>query len=247
MEDITAQIDTLKERPVYAKADKSAYLARLGGMTFGDDPREGYFKENTFYHPELKFKFTYPAGWQFENSPLQVAMAPSDGKAMVLFTISKEKTLKAAADSAVSAYGLSIVDNRNVTVNGLPALATRCKQVSANQSTGVQSTNMLLSYFISYDNTIFVFHGVSAEADYASYSAAFENTMSSFARLTDASKINVKPKRVIVRTILKAGTLNDAFVSFGVKQSQMAELALLNNMELAEKVAVGKQVKIVGE
>lgn len=229
------------------KINPEGYLSLINGMIYGPDPKQGYVEGNIFYHPELKFKFTYPAGWQFENSPLQVAMAPSDGKAMVLFTISGEKTLKAAADSAVSAYGLSLVDNRNVTVNGLPALAARCRQVSTNQSTGIQSTNMLLSYFISYDNTIFVFHGVSAEADYASYSAAFETTMSSFARLTDASKINVKPKRVIVRTILKAGTLNDAFVSFGVKQSQMAELALLNNMELTDKVAVGKQVKIVGE
>jgi predicted Zn-dependent protease len=94
---------------------------------------------------------------------------------------------------------------------------------------------------------IYVFHGVTAEADYAAYSASFEATMSSFARLTDVAKINVKPKRIIVKTILKAGTLNDAFISFGVKQEKLAELALLNNMELTDKVSVGKKVKIIGE
>lgn len=232
---------------VNLKINAASYLSLINGMIYGPDPKQGYAEGNNFYHPELKFKFTYPAGWNFENSPLQVAMAPADGKAIVLFKLSKEKILKAAADSAITEYGLTLTDSRNSTVNGLPALAVRCKQVSTDQSTGAQSTNLLLSYYINYDNMIYVFHGVSAEADFAAYSPAFETTMASFARLTDPSKINVKPKRIIVKTILKAGTLNNAFLSFGVKQAQMEELALLNNMELSDKVEVGKQVKIIGE
>jgi predicted Zn-dependent protease len=233
--------------PAKFNINPESYLSLINGMIYGPDPKQGFVEGNIFYHPELKFKFTYPAGWQFDNSPLQVAMAPSDGKAMILFTLSEEKTLKAAADSAISGYGLSLIDSRSITVNGLPVLAARSKQVSTNQSTGVQSTNLLLSYYINYNNVIYVFHGVSLEADYTSFSSAFESTMASFARLTDASKINVKPKRIIVKTILKNGTLNEAFVAFGVKQAQMAELALLNNMELTDEVIIGRKVKIVGE
>jgi predicted Zn-dependent protease len=229
------------------KINAASYLSLINGMIYGPDPRQGYVEGNIYYHPELRFKFSYPAGWQFENSPLRVAMAPADGKAMILFTLSQKKTLKAAADSAISAYGLTLIDSKSVTVNGLPALAARSRQVSTDQSTGTQSTNLLLSYFISYNNLIYVFHGVSDETNFQAYSAAFETTMASFAMLADASKINIKPKKVIVKTIAKAGTLNDAFLSFGVKQAQLTELALLNNMELTDKVAVGKQVKIVGE
>lgn len=229
------------------KINAEGYLSLINGMIYGPDPRQGYTEGNIFYHPELKFKFAYPAGWQFENSPMQVAMAPADGKAMVLFTVSPEKTLKAAADTAVSGYGLTVTDSKSGTVNGMPALAVRSKQVSTDQSTGVQKTNLLLSYYINYENLIYVFHGVTAEADFQTYSASFESTMESFAKLSDAAKINVKPKRIIVKTILKDGTLNDAFVLFGVKQPQMADLALLNNMELTDRVKVGKQVKIVGE
>jgi predicted Zn-dependent protease len=88
---------------------------------------------------------------------------------------------------------------------------------------------------------------MTAEADFNTYSGTLKTAMGSFSKLTDAAKINVKPKKIIVRSVTKAGTLADTFTSFGVKQSQMAELALLNNMELTDRVAIGKQLKIVGE
>jgi predicted Zn-dependent protease len=129
----------------------------------------------------------------------------------------------------------------------LPALATLTKQTTQDQKTGAQSTNQVLSYFIDYNNVIYVFHGVAVEANFNTYSTSFESTMGSFAKLTDASKINVTPNKVIVKAVPKAGTLSQAFTTLGVKQDMMAELALLNNMELTDKVAAGKMIKIVGK
>src|SRR5712664_3921781 len=36
------------------KVGRDEYLQKIDGMTFGEDPRQGYFKGDTFYHPELK-------------------------------------------------------------------------------------------------------------------------------------------------------------------------------------------------
>jgi predicted Zn-dependent protease len=229
------------------KINADNYLKMINGIIYGEDPRQGYVENNVFYHPEMKFKFTYPTAWQFQNSPLQVQMAPSDGNALILFTLSAQKTLKAAADSAIAQYGLTSASRKNITVNTLPAIATLSVQTSTDQSTGAKSTNKILSYFINYNNVIYVFHGVSTEANFSTYSSAFESTMNSFAKLTDAARINVKPKKIIVRSVTRAGTLADAFTSFGAKQAQFAELALLNNMELTDKVAAGKQLKTIGE
>jgi predicted Zn-dependent protease len=71
--------------------------------------------------------------------------------------------------------------------------------------------------------------------------------MGSFSKLTDPAKINVRSKIIIVRSVQKAGTLAEAFASFGVPLARMTELALLNNLELTDRVTVGKQLKIVGE
>lgn len=237
--------DSLK-LPSY-KINHDEYLKLIDGIVYGEDPRQGYVEGTTFYHPEMKFKFTYPTSWQFENSPMQVSMAPSDGNALILFTLSPQKTLKAAADTALRQFGLTAVSSKDLTVNMLPAMAVVSTQTTQDQNTGATSTNQILSYFISYGSNIYVFHGVAAQANFATYSTAFESTMNSFAKLTDAARINVTPNRINVKAVPSSGTVSQALTALGVKQDKLAEIALLNNLELTDKIAAGKLVKIVGK
>ena len=143
--------------------------------------------------------------------------------------------------------GLSIQGSRRISVNGIPAIMTQAKQVSQDQSTGATQTNMVLSYFLNYNNLIYVFHGVSTESDFNSYTNTFNTSMSSFSKLTEASKINVKPKKIHVVKVQRTGTLADAFNYFRVPQKQYNELALLNDLELTDQVQTGKLIKIIGE
>jgi predicted Zn-dependent protease len=229
------------------KVGGDSYLQLIDGIVFGEDPRQGYSEGSIYYHPTLKFKFTFPAGWNLENTPAQVNIAPTDKKALMIFTLSSEKTLQAAADSTLRQLGLTLVESKKITVNGLQAITTVSKQVQQDQSTGATSTNMILSYFIEYSGYNYVMHGVSAEADFSTYLSPFETSMKSFSALTDASKINVIPKKILIRKVFSTGTLADAFTYFGVKQDKMAELALLNELELTSQVQAGKLIKIIGE
>lgn len=229
------------------KVNADSYLQMIDGIIYGEDPRQGYVEGSTFYHPELRFRFTYPAGWQYQNQPTQVNMAPKDGKALLVFTLSGQKTLQAAADSTIAQMGLTLQSQKSISVNGLPAIVTVAQQVTKNQSTGAQTVNMVLSYFIQMDKNFYVFHGVSTDADFPNYVNSLESTMKTFARLTDASKINVKPNKITVKRVQRAGTLADAFTYYGVKQDMRDELALLNDMALTDKVQVGKLIKIVGQ
>jgi predicted Zn-dependent protease len=237
--------DSLK-LPEY-KVNHDNYLKLINGIVYGEDPRQGYVEGTTFYHPEMKFKFSYPTSWQFQNSPLQVTMAPSDGNALILFTLSSQKTLKAAADTAIAQYGLTLVSSKDIVVNTMPAIVRISKQTTTDQTTGAQSTNQVISYFISYNNSIYVFHGVAAEANFTTYSGAFESTMGSFAKLTDPSKINVIPNKIIVKAVTASGTVSQALTSLGVKQDKLAEIALLNNLELTDQINAGKLLKVVGK
>lgn len=229
------------------KVNQDTYLQMINGIIYGEDPRQGYVEGNTFYHPDMKFRFSFPTGWKLENSPLQVIMAPSDQKALMLFTLASQKTLESAVDSTMIQYGLDLQGSKRATVNGLQAILTQAKQVTQDQSTGAKQTNMVLSYFISYNNLIYVFHGVTTEADFNSYANTFNSSMATFARLTDASKINVKPKKVQVVKVQRAGTFADAFSYYRVSQDKQAELALLNGLELTDQVPVGKLIKVIGE
>jgi len=229
------------------KVNHDSYLQLINGIIYGEDPKQGYVEGTTFYHPELKFKFTFPTGWQYENLPTQVNIAPQDGKALMIFTLSAQKTLQNAADSTLQQLGLTLVESRKSTVNGMQAFATISKQVSQDQSTGQQSTNLVLTYFIQYSPYIYVFHGVSAETDFNTYFNTMETTMKTFAKLTDASKINVKPTMVLIKKVQKTGSLANAFSYYGVPQAKMEELALLNNMELTSNVQAGQLIKVIGQ
>lgn len=227
--------------------NENSYLQMIDGMVYGEDPRQGYVDSNVFYHPEMKFRFPVPAGWKLGNSPLQVQMAPEDGRAMMIFMLAQQKSAQEAAEAAIQELNLTVLETKRETVNGLAAVAAISQQVSKNQQTGQQQTIKVMSYFIEYDGQVYVFHGVSSDADFNSFASLFESTMRSFNRLTDPAKLNVKPKRVRIKKVQQNGTLADAFRYFGVPQSQMDELALLNNLELSDNVNSGKLIKIIGE
>lgn len=237
--------DSLKRASWIVNSD--SYLKMIDGIVYGEDPRQGYVEGNVFYHPAMKFKYPVPNGWQIQNSPIQVQMAPKDGNALMIFTLSDQKTPEAAGQKALKDLNLTMVDSKNISLNGMPAITTISKQVSKNEQTGEEQTIKVMSNFITYNGAVYVFHGVASEANFNNYQQAFYSTMNNFDRLTESSKLNVKPNRIKIVSVRRSGTLADAFKYFGIPQSQMNELALLNNLALTDPVSQGKQIKIISK
>jgi predicted Zn-dependent protease len=227
------------------KVNTDSYLRMIDGLVYGEDPRQGFVENNMFFHPEMKFKYPVPPGWQLQNSPIQVQMAPKDGNALMIFTIARQKTLEEAAQKTLADLKLTVLDSKRTTVNGFPAVAAISQQVSQNQQTGAQQIIKVMSYMIQFNQTIFVFHGVADDTNFNSYYRIFESTMANFDRLTDPSKLNVKPKRIKIVSVPATGTLSQTFKSFKVPDQQLKELALLNNLELNDRVEKGKLIKII--
>jgi predicted Zn-dependent protease len=246
---VTQQAEMWKDSLKYTNwlVNENSYLQMIDGMVYGEDPRQGYVDSNVFYHPEMKFSFPVPAGWKLGNSPLQVQMAPENGRAMMIFMLAQQKSAQEAAEATLKELKLTVLETKRETVNGLPAVAAISQQVSQNQQTGQQQTIKVMSYFIEYGGQVYVFHGVSTDADFNAYALTFESTMKGFNRLTDAARLNVQPTRIRIKKVQQSGTLADAFRYFGVPQNQMNELALLNNLELTDRVQSGKLIKITGK
>ncbi|MFN2313037.1 MAG: M48 family metalloprotease, partial [Bacteroidales bacterium] len=199
LRDSKAWQDSL-DLPLY-KVNGDSYLKLIDGIIYGEDPKQGYTDDNTFFHPELKFKFSYPVGWNLTNAPTHVIVQPADGKALMLFTLSNQRSLQAAADSTLAQYRLKLQRIERRTVNGMPAIVALSKQEGKNQSTGAVSVTAVLSYIIEYGQLYYVFHSVAAEADFPNYATIMESSMKTFAKLTDPYRINVKPDRVYVKTV----------------------------------------------
>jgi predicted Zn-dependent protease len=203
------------------QVNRESYLRRIEGLIYGEDPREGYLDNNAFYHPVLRFQFTTPAGWAYQNSPQQVQLAPKDGKALMLLTLAPGKTLNEAASNVLQQNQLKAVESRETTVNGLRAIAMIADRAQE------QGTLRTLSYLIQYGENIYLMLGVSAATDFQNYQPYFINTMQSFRELTDPARLNKKPERIHIRGVRQNGTLEQALRNYNMPQQKLEELALL--------------------
>ena len=226
------------------QVNRNAYLRRIDGIVFGEDPREGFRENGIFYHPTLRFQFATPTGWRYQNTPQAVQLAEPNGNALMIFTLAPGSDLRSAAQQALQKYSLQAIESRDVQVNGFPALAVVADQV-AQQGQQQQQAIRTLNYFIQDGNTIYHFIGVSAPAGFNNYASLFNNTFQSFQRLTDASKLNRQPQRVRIRTANSNTTLAAALRSQGMPEARMNELAILNGMQLNDNLPAGTLYKIV--
>jgi len=226
------------------KVNRDAYLRRIEGLVYGEDPKQGFLENNVFYHPELKFQFNVPANWNYQNSPQQVQMAPKDGKALMFLTLAQGTSLQQAASTTLQNFKLQPLESREVSVNGLPALA-----VVADQQQDPQQQQgpvvRTLSYFIQYGGAIYLILGASNQADFNTYQQYFSNTMQSFRPLTDASKLNRQPERVRIKTVPQDQTFEQAMRRYGIPDNRLEEMGILNGMRRTDRLTKGMLIKVV--
>lgn len=234
--DIQKDIDASK-----LQVNRESYLRMIDGLIYGEDPQQGYVENSTFYHPSMRFQFPIPQNWQTVNTPSQVQMAPKDGKAAMILTLTEAANLQAAAQQTAEQYSLTVVEQKEISLNGMNVLAMVSDQ--ANEQSG--QTVRILTYFISYNNMIFTFHGLTDKASFDTYVPSFNQTMRHFTRLTDQSKINKKPDRISIQKVSRAGTLQSILQSYRVNSDRMREHALINGMDLKDQVAAGTMIKVI--
>src|SRR2546429_3634931 len=118
---IEQEIATLPQTFSGVAVNRDAYLRRLDGLVFGNNPREGYFKDNQFFHPDLRFRVTFPEGWTTSNGK-QAGVAVSPQKdAVVEVSLAKEQTADAAARAFLAQRGVTSGDPVRASVGRLPA------------------------------------------------------------------------------------------------------------------------------
>ena len=220
--------------------NRNAYLRKIDGLVYGEDPRQGFEESGVFYHPEMAFQFAIPSGWKLENSPSQVQMSPQEGNAVIIFRFAQGENLEEAAGESLKQYNLEMVEASNATVNGKEARFTRAVQ---KQESGAE-LGVLMMHIRHQDQT-FVFLGASDSNEYAAQAGRFRASMESFATLTDASKLSLQPERIKIIEAARSGTLSEVLQAQGISQGRLTELSLLNGMQLNERVETGTLLKIL--
>jgi predicted Zn-dependent protease len=240
VERTTYHITLLGEEQQQGKVGRDIYLARIDGMVFGQDPREGFFKHSAFYHPEMQFQIEFPEDWKTSNQKSAVwAISPNDD-AVIQLSLSRRFSPQEAADAFLSQEGVTGGRVWLRSVNDLPALGF---PFAAETSQGELHGLML---YVAYQTRVYQLVGYTSAERWDRHNATLAASLSSFAPLTDRRYLEVQPQRIKLVQVSESMTLEEFHRRYPSTVS-LEKVALLNHMEVTDRVGAGRKVKrIVG-
>lgn len=224
------------------KVSRTAYMNRINNLVYGNDPRQGFVQGSAFYHPGMRFAFNVPSGWQVQNTPSQVVLvAPNENAAMILHAEQSSMPLRDYANKkAQGTQGYTLVDERNLTINGMSSYQQLIDVVQENQ----QSLRMRASY-IRKGQHIYAFSALSTQDTFSDYDFQFGTVVGSFQQLNDRSLLNVTPTRIQIVRANGRQKLNTILKNAGINQKTWSQFAIMNALDLNEIPQAGRLIKIV--
>jgi len=217
-----ARADTVTRGPLAVRRDE--YLARIDGLVYGENPRDGYFQDGVFLHPELRFRIAFPQGWRTQNLPQAVSGLAPQQDALMQLTLAQAAGAEDAARRFLSQQGIRQGPAQRQTINGSPAVITYFQaQTQQGVITGVAA-------FIEHGGRVYQVLGYAPAQAFSAREAAIRQAIASFAPVTDPAVLNVRPNRVDVVRITRPMTLAE-FSRLHPSTVSNAELAILNQVE----------------
>ena len=221
------------------KTNRDAYLKKIDGMVFGEDPRYGYVEDHVFYHPLLRFLFPVPVDWKLENTRKQLRMISRRKDAVITLAITQGRSVSEAAQLFVSKSGSIVIESGRENINGLPA---RRVTSQIKSSRGVVP---VLSYFIKKDQYIYAFHGFSSADRFNHYRPVFQGTIRQFRVLIRSENIRRDPDRLRIRPARARGPLRRVLLSLGVPKKDLEKTAIINGKSLDDPIVAKTLLKVV--
>ncbi len=219
------------------RVNRESYLRLLDGMTFGDDPRNGYFRGQRFLHPDLRFELTFPTGWKTANLPDAVISQSADGAAQLQLATGKG-TPTEVVQQFISQQGITVRQSGQTTINGIPAV------VAVFDATTQEGRLSGLVASLQHQNVTYILLGFTGSQNSATYNPAMEAAIRSFKPLTDPALVNVQAARVQLVTLPEAMT-GQTFVQRYPSSVPAEEIYIINGITATTNLPMGMMLKRV--
>ena len=219
----TAEARAAKVIQTDGRIGRETYLRALDGLVFGKNPRDGFFRNNTFYHPELRIQLQFPAGWKTQNLPRAVVGVAPDGTAAIELTLAAGDDAERALREFASAADVQVGPPDVSRFGGVDALSA---EFSANTPNGRVRG---IAAFIEGSGRVFQLLGYSPAPRFFLAADALRATLASFRRVTDPSVLSIMPNRIDVVQVPSDQTLQQFSERFP-SAVPMERLAILNHL-----------------
>ena len=229
-----------------AKAlNRDQYLERIRGLAFGDRVEDGIVRGNEFLHPLLRFRVTFPDGWELTNTSQAVlAQEPGTDHYMVLQEVEQPRS-RSIGDAAVAAMrqaGYTVVDGRIDRINGNEA------HIGLYRGEAKDVGRVLMrAAHIAIGRQLYVVAGFAPEKEFEQVDKAILPAVQTFRQLSTAEATAIRPNRIDFY-VVKSG---DSWQSIAARQGRnfvnAATLAIMNDREVHVQPNPGDRLKIVVE
>ena len=180
--------------PPEARLGRAEFLGQIDGLVFGENPRNGFFREGVFYHPDLRFRFALPRDWKTQNLARAVMAVSPRNDAAVQLTLAQQQGAAQALRAFLSQQGIQAGQTARETVNGIPVA------YGYFQAQTQQGVLRGLVAYLEYGGRTYQLVSYAPAAAFGQYETLFRQILQSFAPLADPQILNIQPDRIdIVR------------------------------------------------
>lgn len=224
--------------------DRDGYLQRIDNMIYGDSPDQGYIRDRTFIHPGMRLSFRAPEGFLIRNTPDAVLAISEKKKVLIKFDDADEPF-----DGEMTSY---IADDWAKERNLQDLAATRLGALpAATAKTYIDTRSERLVARIAairFDSKrIFRFIAVAPGEGVSNLPGAFQETISSFRKLSAAEAAAVRPWRVRIADIRPGDTAWSLGRRMPFTSFQTEHFRMLNGLKEGDRVIAGTRMKLVVE
>jgi len=182
---------------------RDRYLRHLDGLSYGTDPREGFFEGSTFYHPDLEFRLDFPDGWQTSNQKTSVAAVSPQRDAVVVLTLARQSSVYEASEKLFSQSGIERGSEARLQLGDRPAVAYEL--YARTQQGDLQG----IVAFVEHDGRVIRLLGYGPSDHFRDREREVVRTLESFARVSDRRILEVEPRRLDIVELPRAMTLEE--------------------------------------
>lgn len=239
IEAIEERLRNLPEDQFEATLGRAEFLGMIEGLVYGENPRNGFFRDNTFYHPDLKFKLSIPEGWQRQNLARAVVGASPDQDAAFQLMLAGEDSAMKALQNFTAQQGIQVGNVQQIDAEGITG---RVAQFQA-QTQG----NAIAGYAAFYElgGQTYQLVAYAVPQAFAQQQNVFTGLIDSFSRVTDPSILNVEAPTIEIVKLPRDMTFRQ-FAETVPSNISLERLALINQIfDVDAEISAGTLLKQV--
>ncbi|PCI66652.1 MAG: peptidase M48 [Piscirickettsiaceae bacterium] len=223
------------------KEQDVAFLKRLSGLTFGDSKKDGITKGNTFYHPDINFKFSFPTGWMLSNQPSAIQITAPKNEAFI--HVSMQDLNKRVTPKQFIEMGMGIkntLSEKVIKVAGYSGYS-----VVTKGKTPYGQKNIRVAVLVQGKRAFIILGAAKQDRYFGQYDRQVLSSINSFSALNKADR-----KKAVELTVRNRRVDSRTRFSSLAKQSPIThhaedQLRLLNGLFPAGNLKSGDLIKII--